>query len=112
MERLSQVASPEEFIRMFRSMVAEENNLAEDAIFPLDDEAASDLLYTLLGMWLAMCAPAPLKTRAEVIASIDRMVGLLKELPHHLPEDEGELREAVLHCMRRGVTPQYWPRTR
>jgi len=110
LERISRVTSPGEFIRMFRSMIAEENHLPKEAIFPLDDDAASDLLYTLLGMWLAMCAPIHLETKAEVISTIDRMATLLKELQRHLPEDDGELKRDILHCMRRGVTPDYWPR--
>jgi hypothetical protein len=110
LKRISQATSPDEFITMFRSMVAEENYLTEDAIFPLDDDAAADVIYTALGLWLAMCAPTPLETKADVVASIDRMASLLKEMPSHLPEDERELKRDVLHCMRRGVTPDYWPR--
>ena len=110
LERISQVTSPNEFITMFRSMLAEENHLPENVIFPLDDDAASDVVYTTLGLWLAMCAPTPLETKVEVVASIDRMISLLKELQRHLPEDDGELKRDVLHCLRRAVTPDYWPR--
>jgi hypothetical protein len=109
LERISQVTRPSEFVKMFRSMVAEENRLSEDTIFPLDDDAASDVVYTTLGLWLAMCATPPLEAKAEVAASIDRMISLLKELQRHLPEEERELKRDVLHCMRRAVTPDYWP---
>ena len=110
--RISRLSSPDEFIRMFRSMTAEENQLPEEVIFPLDDDAASDLLYTMLGVWLAMCAEPPLETKEEVVAAIDRMVTLLKEMQGHLPEDREQLKRDVLHCMRRGVTPDYWPRVK
>ena len=110
LERISRVTNLDEFIRMFRSMVAEENHLPEEAIFPLDNDTASDVVYTALGLWLAMCAPVPLETKAAVVASIDRMASLLQELQHLLPEDESELKRDILHCMRRGVAPDYWPR--
>ena len=110
--RLSHVSDPAEFIKLFRSMVADENQLPEHVIFPLDDDAASDLLYTLLGVWLAMCAPPPLESKADLIAAVDRMVTLLKQVQGHFPEDQERFKRDVMHCMRRGVTPDYWPRVK
>ena len=102
LERLSHVSDPAEFIKLFRSMVAEGNQLPEHVIFPLDEDAASDLLYTLLGVWLAMCAPPPLGSKAEVVTAMDRIVTLLKQMQGHFPEDQELLKRDVMHCMRRG----------
>ena len=108
--QLAQLSNPAEFIKLFRSMVAEENNLVEHVIFPLDEDAACDLLYTLFGVWLAMCASPPLESKAEVVAAMDRMVMLLRQMAGQFPEESDQLKWDVLHCMRRGVTPDYWPR--
>ena len=93
-------------------MTAEENQEPEEDIFPLDDDAASDILYMMMGVWLAMCAEPPLETKEEVVAAMERMISLLKRMQGRLSDDREQLKGDMLHCMRRGVTPDQWPRVK
>ena len=108
LELLAKIQEPNEFITVFRAMVAEENQMLESDLFPLTEDSAGDIIYNFLGVWLAMCAPLPIENREQVIATMDNMADMLKQLQKNLPENPEQLKRDLLHCLRRGVAPQLW----
>ncbi len=108
LELLAKIQDPNEFITVFRAMVAEENQMLESDLFPLTEDSAGDIICNFLGIWLTMCAPLPIKNREHVIAVMDNMADMLKQMQALISENPEQLKRDLLHCLRRGVAPQLW----
>jgi hypothetical protein len=103
LELLFHTEDPNEFIKTFRLLVADENNLREADVFPLTNDAAGDLVYSLLGMWLATRASLPIENREQVIEALDDMAMLIKHIKKQIPTEPHTLKRSILHCLRRGA---------
>ena len=102
-ERLQKIQDPNEYIEAFHAKVAREHGMAEPDLFPLSKDSAGDLIEGFIGVWLAMRAELPIKSREQVIEAIDDMIGMLKEMMEYIPAETAALERDVLRCLRKGV---------
>jgi len=72
---------------------------------PLDEEAsedaAMDVLCAFLVGWIILREPLPVDSRERLAQVIDSIIAALRRLQALLPEDEGELKRALLSLLRR-----------
>ncbi|MDQ3062234.1 MAG: hypothetical protein M3R14_05145 [Acidobacteriota bacterium] len=108
LELLAKIQDPNEFITIFRAMVAEENQTLESDLFPFTEDTAGEIIYNSLGIWLATCATLPIENREQVITAMDKIASMLKQMQKRLPDNPEQLMHVVLHCLRKGVAPQLW----
>ena len=103
LEQLFETEDPNEFVKTFRLIVADENNLREGDVFPLTNDAAGDLVYGLLGIWLATRACLPIKDREQVIEALDDMAMLIRDMKEQIPAEPHTLKRGILQCLRKGA---------
>jgi hypothetical protein len=102
-ELLFKTDDPNEFIKIFRLIVADENNLAAGDVFPLTNDAAGDLVYDLFGVWLATRVRLPIENRDQVIEALNDMAVLIKNMKEQIPAEPHTLNRRILHCLRKGA---------
>ncbi len=100
---LSSIKDPNEYIRAYRAMMAEDSGAQVDEILPLDKEPACDIATNFIGLWLAVRADLPIEGREQVIKSVNDLIGILQELQEYLPADRDQLRLDILQCLRHGT---------
>jgi hypothetical protein len=108
LQTLGKIEDPNEFIAAARRIAAEENNLPVADMFPFPEDAREDVIYSFMGIWLAMSADLPIRDREQVVTQIDRMVAALEKIKTLLPEDPDELERELLQCLRQSIAPRLW----
>lgn len=106
-KNLADIKDPNEFIAAFRAIVAEENQIPENDLFPLEEDSLQDIILNFFGLWLAMFVTLPVENREEIIAAINKMADTIKQAQNHIPDNPEQLKRFLLHCLRRGVAPYF-----
>ncbi len=105
---LANIQNPNEFIAACRTMAAEENQMSEGDMFPLTEDSLGDVIYTFVGIWLAMSASLPLENKEQVIAITNNMAEMLKLIQNNLSDNPEQFKSELLHCLKRAMAPRLW----
>ena len=90
-------------------MAAEENQMPEGDLFPPTEELLGDVIYSFVGIWLAMSVILPIKNKEQVIATMDNMAEMIKRMQNHISNSDPEqFKRDLSHCLRKGMTPRIW----
>lgn len=109
LKELADLHDPSEFIAACRRMIAEENQVSEDVLFPPAEDALDDIMSNFLGIWLTMTVNLPLENKEQVIVSIDNMTETLKQMRETLSKDNFEFSQRdLLHFVKKAIAPRLW----
>lgn len=109
LKELADLQDPNEFIAACRRMAAEENQISEGELFPLTEDALGDVISTFLGIWLTMTINLPVENNQQVIASIENMIEMLKQMREQISKEDWEhFRLTLLRLVKRAMAPRLW----
>jgi len=103
MKLLYSIKDPNEYIRAYRAIMAEDNGMQVDELLPFDKEGAGDMVEAFAGQWLALCADLPIERRDQVIELINELIGMLQEWQDYLPAEWDKLRVDILRSLKHGT---------
>lgn len=106
-ETLKNIQEPNEFISVFRAMVAEENQMSAGEMFPLTDDSAGDIILNFLGVWMGMRSILPVESREQVAAAMDDMAQMLEKMQREIPDDPEHRRQFMMRSLRTGIAPYF-----
>jgi hypothetical protein len=89
-------------------MSAEDNQATESEMFPLTEDPLGDVIYTFVGVWIAMSINLPIENKEQVIATIENMSEMLNRIKNHMSNDPDQFNRDLLHCLRRAMAPRLW----
>ncbi len=104
-ETLKNIQDPNEFISAFRAIFADENQMSVEEMFPLTDDSAGDIILNLFGVWMAMRNNLPVESKEQVIAAMDDMARMLKEMQREIPDDPERRKKFVMLALKSGIAP-------
>jgi hypothetical protein len=100
---LYSIKDPNEYIRAYRAIMAEDAGMQVDELIPFERDAVYDIAHNFVGQWLALCAKLPIEGREQVVESVNELTIVLRELLDYLPADREQLRRDILQCLKRGT---------
>ncbi len=106
-ETLKNIQDPNEFVSTFRAMLADENQMSAEEMFPLTDDSAGDIILNLLGVWMAMRSILPVESKEQVVAAMDDMARMLEEMQRQIPDDPEHRKAFVMRALRSGIAPYF-----